>query len=193
MNKDLVSEYRISKKLIAEKLTREFENKLSEYFNSCWKAKIYFVLGVASLLQLIVLFTPENIDRVSDIDQSEERQIVGLKPHGIEKWFIEKVTGKLMLKMIAAIYEFERTNMLERQREGIAIAKSKGKYKGRKKIEFPSNWQEVYTKWKSRELKGTEAMKELTLKKNTFYSLVKEYETSQQNDTLAGITPNKML
>lgn len=41
-------------------------------------------------------------------------------------------TGKLMLTMIAAINEFERMNLLERQREGIAIAKRKGIYKGRK-------------------------------------------------------------
>ena len=38
---------------------------------------------------------------------------------------------KLMLTMLAAISTFERDLMLERQREGIAIAKSKGKYKGR--------------------------------------------------------------
>ncbi len=43
-------------------------------------------------------------------------------------------TGKLMLTMIAAINEFERTNLLERQREGIAIAKREHKYKGRKAI-----------------------------------------------------------
>lgn len=43
-------------------------------------------------------------------------------------------TGKLMLTMIGAIAEFERTNMLERQREGIVIAKRNGAYKncGRK-------------------------------------------------------------
>jgi DNA invertase Pin-like site-specific DNA recombinase len=39
-------------------------------------------------------------------------------------------TGKLMLTMIGAIAEFERENMLERQREGIAVAKAQGKYKG---------------------------------------------------------------
>lgn len=39
-------------------------------------------------------------------------------------------TGKLMLTMIGAIAEFERQNILERQREGIAIAKREGKYKG---------------------------------------------------------------
>ena len=48
-------------------------------------------------------------------------------------------TGKLMLTMIGAINEFERANMLERQREGIAIAKSKGMYKGRKQVEKPDN------------------------------------------------------
>ena len=49
-------------------------------------------------------------------------------------------TGKLMLTMIAAINEFERTNLLERQREGIAIAKRNGVYKGRKpKVMYPSN------------------------------------------------------
>ena len=42
-------------------------------------------------------------------------------------------TGKLMLTMIGAINEFERTNLLERQREGIACAKEKGVYKGGKK------------------------------------------------------------
>ena len=43
-------------------------------------------------------------------------------------------TGKLMLTMIGAINEFERTNLLERQREGIALAKKEGKYKGRKEV-----------------------------------------------------------
>ena len=85
-------------------------------------------------------------------------------------------TGKLMLTMIGAINEFERTNLLERQREGIAIAQAKGKYKGRKKIEYPHNWKEIYDKWKCRDITGTAAMKELGLKRNTFYKLVKEYE-----------------
>jgi DNA invertase Pin-like site-specific DNA recombinase len=85
-------------------------------------------------------------------------------------------TGILMLTMIAAINEFERNNLLERQREGIAIAKQKSKYKGRKKINYPKNWEEIYTKWKSRELKGNEAMEKLGLKRNTFYKLVSEYK-----------------
>jgi DNA invertase Pin-like site-specific DNA recombinase len=85
-------------------------------------------------------------------------------------------TGKLMLTMIGAIAEFERDNLLERQREGIAIAKEQGAYKGRKKIEFPSNWENVYTAWKNRQLKSNEAMEQLGLKRNTFYNLIAEYE-----------------
>ena len=41
-------------------------------------------------------------------------------------------TGKLMVNLLGSIAEFERELMLERQREGIAKAKSEGKYKGRK-------------------------------------------------------------
>lgn len=40
-------------------------------------------------------------------------------------------TGKLMLNLLGSIAQFERELMLERQREGIAKAKSEGKYKGR--------------------------------------------------------------
>ena len=41
-------------------------------------------------------------------------------------------TGKLMITMLAAIAEFERGLLLERQREGVAKARADGKYKGRK-------------------------------------------------------------
>ena len=85
-------------------------------------------------------------------------------------------TGKLMLTMIGAINTFERENMLERQREGIAIAKANGKYKGRKEIDYPSDWIEIYNKYKSRELTGTKAMEILELKRTNFYKLVKQYE-----------------
>jgi TnpA family transposase/DNA invertase Pin-like site-specific DNA recombinase len=43
-------------------------------------------------------------------------------------------TGKLMLTVLGGVAQFEREMMLERQREGIAKAKSTGKYKGRKPI-----------------------------------------------------------
>lgn len=91
-------------------------------------------------------------------------------------------TGKLMLTMIAAINEFERTNLLERQKEGILIAKELGKYKGRKPILFPENWENVYSSWKTREITGTRAMEMLKLKKTTFYKLLKDWEDIQKGN-----------
>lgn len=84
--------------------------------------------------------------------------------------------GELKLTMVYDLYLFECENILERQRGGIAIAKKNGVYKGRKKIEYPDNWIEIYTKYESRELKGIIAMEKLGLKKNTFYKLVSEYK-----------------
>jgi len=83
-------------------------------------------------------------------------------------------TGKLMLTMIAAINTFERENILERQREGIAIAKQEGKFKGRKEIDRPDHWNEVYSLYNSRKITGKEAMTRLNLKRNTFYKMVSE-------------------
>lgn len=60
--------------------------------------------------------------------------------------------GRFMLTVFAALAELERENILERQREGIEIAKAEGKYKGRKPIAV-DNFEEVYTKWKSGEIK----------------------------------------
>lgn len=88
-------------------------------------------------------------------------------------------TGKLMLTMLGAIYEFERMNILERQKEGIILAKRAGKYKGRKKIIPPENFEEVFTRWEKREINGREAMKELKLKPNTFYKLLTNWRVEK--------------
>ena len=84
-------------------------------------------------------------------------------------------TGKLMLTMIGAINEFERANLLERQREGIAIAKSLGKYKGRKEVKV-DNFEAYYSKYLNRELNKTQLAKELGISRPTLDKLIKEYE-----------------
>ena len=83
-------------------------------------------------------------------------------------------TGKLMLTMIGAINEFERQNLLERQKEGIAIAKERGIYKGRKKIKKPSNWDVVYNDYIHRRITAVKAMEFTGLKKSTFYKFLNE-------------------
>jgi len=82
-------------------------------------------------------------------------------------------TGRFMLTVFAAVAELEREYILQRQREGIAIAKENGAYKGRKPIER-SNFNAVIAQWKRGEITAVEAMKVLKLSKSTFYRKVKE-------------------
>ena len=80
-----------------------------------------------------------------------------------------------MLTVFGALAELERENILERQREGIEIAKSEGKYKGRKPIVYnEAQMKALCKKWREGEITATAAMKELGLKPNTFYRRVKE-------------------
>ncbi|MGL5575426.1 MAG: recombinase family protein, partial [Sarcina sp.] len=92
-------------------------------------------------------------------------------------------TGKLMLTMIGAINEFERANLLERQREGIALAKAAGKYKGRKEVQIP-NFVEYYNRYLNREFTKVALAKELNISRNTLDKLIKEYLTNKDNISL---------
>lgn len=181
--------------------------------------------------------------RVSTIEQNEARQVEALKQHNIEKWYIEKksgkntdreqlklmldfvregdevyvmdfsrlsrsvadllnivklleekkvrlislkenidthsATGRLMLTVLGAIGEFERENILERQREGIALAKQQGKYTGRKEKTI-LNFNEVYNAWKNKEITATSASKLLGVTRATFYNRVKKKENEDK-------------
>lgn len=81
-------------------------------------------------------------------------------------------TGKFMLTVFGAVAELEREYILQRQREGIAIAKEQGKYKGRKPIEAPELEQTI-AKWKSGAITAAEAMRTLHMTKTTFYRRAK--------------------
>ena len=85
--------------------------------------------------------------------------------------------GRFVLTLFGAMAELERESILERQREGIAIAKAEGKYKGRKPVEIEdSQFRTVCKRWRSGEITAVMAMNELGLKRNTFYRRVKEYD-----------------
>lgn len=84
--------------------------------------------------------------------------------------------GQFMLTVFGALAELERESILERQREGIAIAKAQGRYKGRKPIEIDENrFRAICSKWRHGEITAVEAMRKLGLKANTFYRRVKEF------------------
>ena len=179
--------------------------------------------------------------RVSTVEQNEERQIEGLEKHGIDKWFVEKVSGKdtnrtelqtmlnvakagdtiyvhdfsrlarstkdllaivemltereinlvsnkenidtstpagkLMLTVLAAIYEFERTNMLERQAEGIEIAKRENKYAncGRKKTEVTDEYEQLIRQYVDGKITKVQLAVMMNVSRPTLNRILNEY------------------
>jgi len=83
--------------------------------------------------------------------------------------------GKLMLTMIGAIAEFERQNLLERQAEGIAIAKREGKFKGGqvKKIDEEA-FNKHYEEYKQRKINKTQLAAALEISRPTLDKLLKD-------------------
>lgn len=121
-------------------------------------------------------------DLLELVEQFNEKEVnlISLK----ENLDTSTPVGRLMLSMIGAINQFERENLLERQREGIAIAKAKGKYRGRKEIEKPDNWEEVIVLWQERKITTEKALAFTGLKRSTFYKFI-------NNENIKRIDVNK--
>ena len=92
-----------------------------------------------------------------------------------QEWVLDMVNN-ILIEVLGTIAEQERETTLKRQAEGIAAAREKGVDFGRPKIEYPSDWAEVYVAWKSGGISARMAMERMGLKKTTFYKLVRMYE-----------------
>lgn len=91
---------------------------------------------------------------------------------------LEKILiGNIIFELLSYTAQKEREKIRSRQAEGIALAKQKGKYTGRKPIQR-DNFREVYESWRGGEMTAVAAAKELNLTKSTFYRRVRELERS---------------
>ena len=89
-------------------------------------------------------------------------------------------TGKFILTVFGAIAELEREYILQRQAEGIAIAKANGVYKGRKPLDCP-DFYKVYQQVELGKISATEAFRQLNVSKSTYYRRVRERQRSAGN------------
>lgn len=92
----------------------------------------------------------------------------------------KKLISNIVFELLSYMAEKERVKIKQRQAEGIAAAKAKGRKLGRPGVEYPSNWKETYDKWKLGEITAVKAMELTQLKKNSFYNLVKRYEDEKE-------------
>lgn len=98
------------------------------------------------------LFVVHSMDRLARNLDDLRKVVKELTAKGVRvQFFKESLTftgedspmNNMLLSMLGAVAEFERSMILERQREGIAIAKAKGKYKGGKKKLTPEQAEQL--------------------------------------------------
>ena len=85
----------------------------------------------------------------------------------------------IVLQVLSFVAENERTNIRQRQAEGIAAAKAKGIRFGRPPSALPENFHEVYQQWKSGKITGVSAAKACNLPMSTFRYKAEVYEKSK--------------
>lgn len=92
-----------------------------------------------------------------------------------QEWLIDMINN-LLIEVLSTMAQQERMKIKDTQAKGIAVLRSNnnGHGIGRPKVEYPSNFKEIYKQWNNKEISGVKAMELLDLKKNTFYSLVKK-------------------
>lgn len=109
--------------------------------------------------------------RVKIIDLPTTMQDV---PTG-QEWVIDMINN-IIIEVYTSMAQQERETILQRQREGIDIAKSKGKRLGRPVITLPREWDRLYKEWTAGKITAVAFMDEVGMKKATFYNKVKAYE-----------------
>ncbi len=116
--------------------------------------------STSDLLKLIEQLTEQSVE------------VISLK----EKLDTSTPTGRLQLTMLSALVQYEREILLERQTEGIAIAKKNGATFGRPKADKPADFIKYYNLVQKGERTASEAFKTLQITKSKWYRLCKEHK-----------------
>ena len=91
-----------------------------------------------------------------------------------QDWVLDMVSN-ILIEVMASVAEEERVKIHRRQEEGIAVAKARGVVFGRPAVAKPDNFEMVMALVDSGQIKAVEAMRELGVKKTTFYKLRQAY------------------
>ena len=91
-----------------------------------------------------------------------------------QDWVLDMVSN-ILIEVMASVAEEERVKIHRRQEEGIAVAKARGVVFGRPVVAKPDNFEMVMALVDSGQLKVVEAMRELGVKKTTYYKMRRSF------------------
>ena len=120
-------------------------------------------------------------DLLNIIDTLENKGVTVISMK--EKLDTSTPQGEFMLTVFACIATLERKLMLQRQREGIAIAKANGKYKGRQSKQRPDDWESLKAMYMSRQITVSEIAKRCDVSRPIVYKWLKETQAGTPEDT----------
>ncbi|MCM1506445.1 MAG: recombinase family protein [Ruminococcus flavefaciens] len=89
-----------------------------------------------------------------------------------QEWVMDMI-NTILIEVLGSMAEAERLKIRQRQREGIDSAKQRGVKFGRPRAEKPPEWDSVMEKVSRGIIRPVDAMRELGLKKGTYYNLIK--------------------
>lgn len=142
---------------------REQLNKMLEFVR---KGDTIYIDSISRLAR-----STKDLLAIVDKLQAKQVELVSLK----ENIDTSTPQGKFMLTVFGALAELERESILERQKEGIAIAKAEGKYKGRQPMKIDMNkWSRLIAEWKEGKRTAKSIQKAFNITGTTFYRWVKE-------------------
>lgn len=140
--------------------------KLKELLNFCRKGDTIYCESISRIAR-------NTKDLLNIVEQLNQKQVefVSLK----ESIDTSTPQGKFMLTVFGAMAELERECILQRQAEGIAIAKEQGKYKGRKPKDVDKEeFKKLCAEWRNGERTAVSIQRKFDVTAQTFYRWVKE-------------------
>lgn len=120
-------------------------------------------------------------DLLNIIDTLENKGVTVISMK--EKLDTSTPNGEFMLTVLAGVATLERKLMLQRQREGIAIAKANGKYKGRQSKQKPEEWESLKAMYMSRQITVSEIAKRCDVSRPIVYKWLKETPAGTPEET----------
>ena len=137
---------------------------------------LVFILVLCMILPLISYFASVSYTHLTKDKKADIRVLdMPLLDTTLSKDILGTFIADLVLQVLSFCAHEERTNIKQRQREGIEAAKKRGVIFGRRPLSLPDDFQYVVDAFNKKELSEREAITHLHISRTSFYKYKKEY------------------